>query len=181
MVASGLREFSWVSDSLNPALQVAYRIIGLGVLCSGAVALVLFASGALNYGQAAYIVVFASAGGLFLIVFSRRQYRGNLAVDDERLELRTPASTYSYPWDDVAYFIVRQHSSPATAHFLRLLRIPDSPFLEVHLTKRSRLGWRRSGTDMAGIPQVYRRLELRVDDFVGLVGYMSQHAQMRAA
>jgi hypothetical protein len=182
MVANGLREFPWVPDRLNPALQVAYRIIALAALGASAVALTLVGAGALHRGQVAFIIAFSIGGALFLVVFSRRQYRGPVVVNGEGLLLRTSAQTYTYPWSDVADFVVRQQSSPANARFLRLLCIPDSPFVEVHLRRRSRIGWLgRSGTDVAGIPQIYKRLELRVRDLDDLAAVMSQHAQMRVA
>ena len=182
MVASDSQRFRWVADGLNPALQLGYRVIAVAVIGALLAAAALYGTGEITRNRAIYIVAFSMSAGAFLAVVVRLQSTGSLLANRQGISLRTPGQTYTYPWAHIAYFVVRQGSARASARFLALLGIADSPFIEVHLIRRTRLGLlRRSGTDMVGIPQVYKRLELRVRDLDGLAALMSQYVQMRAA
>lgn len=142
-------EFDWVPNSENAARQMYDRLVGatgaVGALCLGA----LLVMGKVSPRVAAVDTLLASILLVIVLLLLRSISRATVVVDDEKLALRNLAGSYEYPWADVSSF---SRQPPGASRLLALLGVRDSAFLEIRLTRRSRLGfWRLSGTRAGGI------------------------------
>jgi hypothetical protein len=168
--------FESVPDSQNTNLQIGIRMSCLIGAVTALCAIVLWVLGVLTRNQGLYILACVALGIPFLSLWFRANFRGTVFVEPDRLRVRSYGTSYTYPWSDIAFFTIEERSLPGSAWLLRTLRIHEVPFIAVQLKKHSRLGLLRSGTDVIGIPQVNKRLELRVRDVPLLAAALAPHA-----
>ena len=176
-----VEEFDWVPDRVNPSIQIASRIVGGAAASAIILALCLYAFGVLATNQAMYVLGAAAVSAAFLWWWFGRQFRATrVSVSKEEIVIQTPAGNYRYPWADIDFIVIRDPASE-NSPLLRFLRISETPYVEARLRRFSRLGFAESGTRVKGLPQLHKRLEMRVVDHQRLAVQMAKYVPIRAA
>lgn len=179
MTARPELRFSWVSDRDNTSLQIAYRLLTVAAIAVASMVALLFPFAVISSNQALFILGGAVIMLLFLLLIVRSYFRATVLVRNDQLIVRSSSGTQTYPWPDIASFAVQRPSR--VSPMMTLLRIPQVPYLEMQLKTVPRVHlWRnRSGTNVAGIPQPFRRLELRVREVDELATAVADYVPLR--